>query len=480
MSVQTLDRRDAVLFRSIGAVGLTRGIAVVLDGAAYIAVARHLGPELYGYYLGYMALAALLDFAADMAVVDITVREIATEPRAANTWLFASTVLRLAIASLFILAFAAYVYAGRSTSPPDVLNSAWIVALVLPAGALRMPLAVFRACQQLQYELVATIAARATNLLLVLLAIQAGAGIAPFFVAAVFSRFLLAGLAWAIGLRRSGLSLSPAHFSGAAVRKLIRESIPMAVSGLFVSLQLRGDILMVARIIDAHAAGIYGVVASLPEYFLLVPVIITTPVLPLLSQAFAAAATDAFSRLYRALVSVLTAAIVPVAIIGALMPERIVSLLFGPDYVEAAGLLPWLLASIVCMWISHATAIATVAIGWQRAFIWIQSICLLAFVGLNLLLIPLWGLVGAALARLVATLIAPVLTHWVVKRQTGAGFDGRALGQVAISALALGLAVMALQPAGQVFAAAVGIVLYVGGLWATGFVQHALPELKER
>ena len=480
MSVQTLDRPDAVLFRSIGAVGLTRGIAVLLDGAAYVAVARHLGPEQYGYYLGFMALAALLDFAADMALVDITVREIATDLRAANTWLLASTLLRLAIAALFMLAFGVYVYAGRSAYPPDVLKWAWIVALVLPAGALRMPLAVFRARQQLQYELVATIASRATNLILVLLSIFAGAGLAPFFAAAVFSRLLLAGLAWAIGLRRSGLSLASHHVSGAALSRLIRESIPMAVSGFFVALQLRGDILMVGRVMNAHAAGIYGVVASLPEYFLLVPVIITTPVLPLLSQAYASAASDRFGRLYRALVSVLTAGIVPVAMIGAAMPERVVILLFGPEYVEAAGLLPWLMGSIVCMWISHATAIAAVAIGWQRAFIWIQSICLLAYVGLNLILIPLWGLAGAAIARLVATFIAPALTHWVVKRQTGVGLDGRALGQVALSALAMGLVVTALEPVGQLFAACVGLVLYIGGLWSTGFVQHALMDLKER
>jgi PST family polysaccharide transporter len=480
MSVQTLDRPDTVLFRSIGAVGLTRGIAVLLDAAAYVAVARYLGPEPYGYYLGFMALAALLDFAADMALVDITVREIATDPQAANTWLLSSTLLRLAIAALFMLAFGAYVYHGRFSYPPDVLNYAWIVALVLPAGALRMPLAVFRARQQLQYELVATIASRATNLMLVILAILAGAGLAPFFAAAVFSRLLLAGLAWAIGLRRSGLSLSPHHVTGAALSRLIRESIPMAVSGLFVALQLRGDILMVGRVMNAHAAGVYGVVASLPEYFLLVPVIITTPLLPLLAQAYASGASDRFRRLYQALVSVLTAGIVPVAIIGAAMPGRVVVLLFGPEYAEAAGLLPWLMASVVCMWVSHATAIAAVAIGWQRAFIWIQSICLLAYVGINLMLIPLWGLVGAAVARLVATLVAPALTLWVVKRQTGIGFDARALGQVATSALAMGLLIAALEPVGQLFAVVVGIIVYIGGLWSTGFVQRVFADLKER
>ena len=480
MSVQTLDRSDTVLFRNIGAVGLTRGIAILLDGAAYVAVARYLGPEQYGYYLGFMALAVLLDFAADMALVDITVREIATDPRGANTWLLASTLLRLAIAAVFMLVFAAYVYAGRSEYPPDVLNWAWIVALVLPAGALRMPLAVFRARQQLHYELVATIASRAMNLILVLLSIVAGAGLAAFFAAAVLSRFLLAGLAWAIGLRRSGLSVASHHLSRAALSRLIRESIPMAVSGLFVALQLRGDILIVGRVMNAHAAGVYGVVASLPEYFLLVPVIITTPVLPLLSQAYAAAAADRFRRLYQALVAVLVAGIVPVAIIGAAMPERVIIQLFGPEYVESAGLLPWLMVSIVCMWVSHATAIAAVAIGWQRAFIWIQSICLAAFVVLNFILIPLWGLIGAAIARLVATLIAPVLTHWVVKRQTGVGFDGRALSQVAISALVMGLAVTALEPLGQLFAVLAGIVLYMAGLWSTGFVQRALPDLKER
>jgi O-antigen/teichoic acid export membrane protein len=253
----------------------------------------------------------------------------------------------------------------------------------------------------------------------------------------------------------------------------------MAVSGLFVAIQLRGDILMVGRIMDAHAAGIYGIVATLPEYFLLVPVVITTPVLPLLAQLFASTTRDRFRQLYQALVSALTAGIVPLAVIGSVMPEAVVITLFGSDYAEAAALLPWLMASIVCIWISHATAIAAVAIGAQGAFIWIQSICLLAFGGLNLLLIPAWGLVGAATARLAATMIAPALTHLVVKQHTGVGFDGRAFGQVAVSALAMGLLIVLLEPFGRLVAALGGLVLYLGALWATDFVQHALPNLKE-
>lgn len=478
MRGETLQQPNSVL-RNIGAVGLTRGIALLLDGAAYVAVARYLGPELYGHYLGFMALAVLFDFAADMAVVDVTVREIATETGSGNKWLIASTVLRLVMAAIFVVVFAAYVYRARGSYPPDVLNGAWIVALVLPVGALRMPLAVFRARQQSHFELIATVAARAANLIFVLLAIAAGTGIVPFFAIAVASRLLLASVAWGIGFTRAGFSITRQDFNTLALRRLIGESIPMAVSGLFVALQLRGDILMVAHFMGPHSAGVYGVVASLPEYFLLVPVIMTTPVLPLLSQLFAEASLRRFGRVYRTLISVLSALIVPIAVIGALLPERVVTMLFGAEYVDAAVLLPWLMASIVCMWISHATAIATVAIGWQRAFLWIQSICLVAFVALNLLLIPALGLVGSAIARLVATLIAPVLTYWVVMRYTGAGLDTRAFGQVALAGFVMAVVVRSIEPFGPLLATFVAMTVYVGSLWATGFMQNVLINLKE-
>ena len=87
--------------------------------------------------------------------------------------------------------------------------------------------------------------------------------------------------------------------------------------------------------------------------------------------------------------------------------------------MDAARIVPWLMLSIVGMWISHATAIATLAAGLQAHFVWIQSICMTAYLLLDWLLIPRWGMGGAVTGRLVATVLAPALTYWLVKRLRG-------------------------------------------------------------
>ena len=469
-SVAALDRRSvpSPMFRSIAAVGLTRAGAVLLDATAYVLVARFLGPVDYGFYVSFMAFAVLLDFAADMTLVDIAVREMAKDDAGTNTWLVSASVLRSVLSAAGVVAFATYMYFVGSAYPPGVIASGWFAVLIMPTGALRMPLAAFRAKLRLDYELAVTLISRTVNLIVIVWLINQGAALAAFILAAVAARALLGILSWMIGWAPLGFSLRWRYFDMGVFRTLVRESIPMGISGLFVAVQLRGDILVVSQMVGARAAGIYGVVANLPEYFLLIPVVITTPVLPVLSRLFKDAERRQFQQLYQTVFDVLMTGIVPAFVVALLMPTNIVTWLFGAQYAEAASVLPFLAASIVFIWFSHVTAIAAVATGLQGCFIWIQSCCVTAFVLLSLVLIPTWGIIGAGTARVVGTVIAPLLTYGVVAKRAGFTLNGRAVSRVLFCGLLMGLAVVLVARIDHSLALFCGVMVYIGALLMVG------------
>lgn len=466
------------LVRNIAAIAFTRGGSILLDGIAYVLVARYLGPVAYGHYLGFMALVILLDTAADLTVFDIAVRETSKHPAETNTWLTVSTVLRFLLACAAFVVYATYVILGRSSFPPDLMTGAWIAAVILPIGALRMPIAVFRAHLRLEYELAATLISRGANLILIFVLISRGAGVAYFFAVAAFSRAVWGILSWVFARTALGLTFAWKHFDARAFRKLVWESWPMGLSGIFVVLQLRGDILLVSRLLDAHAAGVYGVVANLPEYFLYLSVIVTTPVLPLLSRLYAAGDHPRFQALYQALFDFLMMAIIPVAVIVFVMPQTVVTAFFGAEYADAASVLPLLMASIVLMWISHVTAIAAVATGLQGSFAWIQTTCVAVFALMNIFLVPAWGIVGAATARVVGTLIAPVLTYGVVVKRAHFSLHTSTLWRVALAAAAMGSVMVVLLRFSSILAIAAGAFTYLATLTVAGFPDFRI--LRER
>ena len=448
------------MLRGMAAIGITRAVAVVLDGAAYVLVARYLGPVDYGFYVSFMAFAVLLDFAADVTLVDITIREMARDEHQTNVWLVSASALRAMLAAAGVLVFAIYMVFASSRFPAEVLASGWLAALVMPAGALRMPLAVFRAKLRLDYELLATLVARGVNLVAILWLVSQGGTLFLFVLVAVASRALLGLLSWVIGWAPFKLSLSWRFFDSRVFRTLVRESLPMGISGLFFALQLRGDILVVSQMIGARAAGLYGVLATLPEYFLIIPVVITTPILPVMSRLYSAGDRQQFQKLYQSVFDVLMTAIVPLFVIALLMPEAVIGALFGAQYVEAAPVLPLLIASIVFIWFSHVTAIATVATGLQGCFIWIQSCCLAAFAVLIAVLIPTWGILGAATGRVVATIMAPLLTYRVVSKRAGFVLRLGPICRVLASAAAMAAAILLAQRAGNLAMVVFGTLTY--------------------
>lgn len=453
---------SSVVLRNIAASGLARGGAILLDGLAYVLVARGLGPAEYGHYVSILAFLLLIDFAADLTLLDITVREISEKPSETGVCVTAATILRLALVVLGLVTYAVYIYCDPHQLSPELLSAAWLAALILPAGVLRMPLVVFRARLAMHYELAITLLTRLVNLLVVLAVIYFQGQLLHFFLAVIASRTLLGILSWVLAV--AAFQLRPA-FSLKVVKHLFLESIPMALSGLLVAVQLKVDVLLVIAISGSLAGGVYAVVAQLPDYFLYLPVIISTPLLPLLSQLYAAGEHENFQRYYQKLFDTLMIFIIPVIVVVLSMPELLIKLLFGPAYGAASQVLPFLIFSIAFMWFSHATAIAAVATKLQRNFIWIQAICVTAYLGLNLLLIPRWSAQGAATARLAGTVIAPFLTYYVIKRQTGFGLQFNTLFGILFAALMMTAAVLLMIRFNPAAAVLCGVVLYLTTLW---------------
>lgn len=457
------DGHSLLVFGNTVAIGVTRIGGALIDGVTFILVARYFGPAEYGRYLSLLAFLNLIDATAEMTLTDVTVREISKDPERTGTWLAASTALRLILAGIGFLAYLAYIYIGPTARTPGLLATAWIASLVLPVGALRMPITVFRAQMKMHFELAVILISRLVNLALFIGLIRYHRPLYHFFLATFFSRLLLAILVW--GAVLAWLRVIP-RFQLATFRTLIGESLPMGLAGFFVAVQLKVDILMVASISGPAAAGLYGVVAQLPEYSLLIPSIITTPLFPILAKSLGPANRERFQQIYQDVFDRVAAVVTPIAVVALVMPRESIIFLFGKRFSDAALVLPLLVLSIVFMWLVQVVALAALAAGLQRDFVWIQAICVAIYLLLDWILIPRWGISGAATARLVGTMIAPLLTYQLVESRLGFTLKTRSLRRFTLAGLAMAVAVILFRRFPLQFTASVGTLVYGAALWA--------------
>ncbi len=198
-------------------------------------------------------------------------------------------------------------------------------------------------------------------------------------------------------LRRQGFALSFRRHSE-VVRPLFTSAVPLVAHALLGLAIFNSDLLFLRALRDARTAGMYAAAYTLVSFLLNLGVTYGTSILPSLSRE-----RDHPERLLplydQAMMQVLVVAL-PIAVGGAMLAPGLLTLVFGAQFGESVRPLQILMWSIVVAWVRNVVQMGLVARDQQalvlRATLWSAA----ANVALNLLLIPAFGMIGAATATL--------------------------------------------------------------------------------
>ncbi|MDZ4200326.1 MAG: oligosaccharide flippase family protein, partial [Kiritimatiellia bacterium] len=152
-----------------------------------------------------------------------------------------------------------------------------------------------------------------------------------------------AAIAWIIGLaliRRALPRADPAPSQPARpLGPLFRYALPVFLSLLGFSVLGYLDVFMAKHLFEEHEAGLYAAAAIVGKTFLFIPDAIA---LTLFSKASEKYAKSRNSRALLLKALILTGALLtPSLLVCALLPETIVHILFGVDFLDAAPLVRW-------------------------------------------------------------------------------------------------------------------------------------------
>jgi O-antigen/teichoic acid export membrane protein len=186
-------------------------------------------------------------------------------------------------------------------------------------------------------------------------------------------------------------------------RELLSYSAKSHPDLLFQQLILRSDYLFIGALLGSTALGHYAMASAAAELLLIVPEAVTTPLMKRLLQQ------DAGMERLTPLALRLTATVMLGACLSmALIGQWLIVTLFGADYAPAYPALLALLPGLLGL--CYASILRLDLLGKNRP----GTVSLLMGAGaalnllLNVLLIPAWGIVGAAAASSIAYLAVTV------------------------------------------------------------------------
>ena len=375
-------------------------------------VARYLGPAQFGALNYAQAVVLLISALGTMGLPDIIVRDFVRHPERAREIAATSIILRVAGALLSILIAAAIVAVGR---PGDGLGLAMAVVI----GLSLLPQAtdvVDQLCQSRNEVRPIVIMRNSAFVACSIAKVVAITAHAPLIVFAVIvtAEFALVGIALYAYSRLPALAFAWSDASIIEGRRLLREAWPLLLRLLAIGVYMRVDQVILGRLLDDHAVGIYAAATRISEIWYFIPLAMMTAFVPRLAEQHsrAPAAYEAdLHKVMRAIVALSALA----ALTMSLGARLIIATLYGPAYAAAAPILAVHAWSGLFVGLGVASSSWFVNNGMMRFGLYQAIAGAVISLGLNLFLVPRIGVIGAAWAAVGSYAVSAVLLNAVFK-----------------------------------------------------------------
>jgi O-antigen/teichoic acid export membrane protein len=431
----------AGFWRSIGSLGI-KIVTAGLTYLTYVVLSRTMTPDEYGHFAFGLALATVLAIAAGMgqplAIMRLWPQETVAGRRdaavralqaGAALVIGASLLIALALCLITAIAFGLFTF---SDTPNHFYAAAF---LVLPMALAEYNSSALRAQGSLWNALVPRDILWRLALPASVLALFAVGIVLSGPDALVLSAALLAGmlaLQWWQSLRR-GFTLTPVPGMVAAYwRDWGGISRWLMLGALIETAALNADVILVGLMLDLGSSGVYFNAFRTAGLMTLFTFAIELVIAPMVAQHFHAGQM----RQAQAIIALASGAgfvfSLAVFAIFALEGEWILSF-FGPAYAEGTLVLVLLSLGLLFDAATGPSKIVMMMTGHERAYVAIFGIIMgLGFV-VQILVIPRFGIVGAAAANMGARMLAQIaIALWCRRR---IGLDTSLLGLFSIRRL---------------------------------------------
>lgn len=362
-------------------------------------IARYLGPEQFGLWNFAIAFSALFGAFATLGLDSIVIRELVKNPERQNVLLGTAFVLKLVGAIVaFILALVAisFVRSGETLT-------LWLVALSA-AGFIFQSFNVidfyFQANVKSRYTVYAANAAFISmTLAKVILLVSAAPLIAFAWVGvgevALTSLFLL--LAYHINEH----NIREWLYNSNVAEELLKHSWPLILSFFAIMIYMRIDQFMLGQLLGNEAVGIYSAALRISEVWYFIPLAIVSSVYPSIIQSKLQNETLYLARLQK-LYNLMIVMALSVAIPMTFLSGWVMTYLYGNEYLESGSILSIHIWGAIPVFFGCAWSNWMLTQGYQKTTLKINILSLFSNIGLNFILIPKFGVNGAALATAIS------------------------------------------------------------------------------
>jgi len=430
-------------------------LSSAIDFGGQVLLVRYLSKADFGAWSYALAVVALLATVAQLEMRQAAARFLPLfEARGERGRMVGAIVVSIGVVLVVgvLLALAAVVAIGllglRPTTDATALGLVELLAVLIPVQALDGVFtglfAAFGASRTIfvRQSLVAPI----LRFGLVVALVLTGAGIAAFAMGYVVATLLGVAI-YVVGLRRV-LSARPTAAGAPTrtgdpstrttypLREMLRFVGPLLTSTLVWILMESSDAVLLGYFSGPEAVASFRVILPLARMNQLVATTFSVLYIPVAARAFARGDEAESRELYWRSAAWMTVLTLPVVILTLAFAPAMTTNIYGSTYASSAPILALLAGGYFFQTVTGFNGLTVKVHGHLRYMVAVDILAALVNVGVNLLLIPRFGPIGAAIGTAGTLVVHNVLKHAGLARYTSIGLVRRDVAPVYVYAFA--------------------------------------------
>lgn len=388
----------------------------LLFTALIIFIARYLGPESLGEYAFVFVFEYILILLVSLGSRTLIVRELSKEkslvPRITGNIMVINVILLLMSLPLVLLVSTTF-YPGKLYI---LVRLIWFDAFL--ASFISIFTSILRAHEKMRYEALIFVIHDLIVVVGSILLILNGFGVTHIIL-----MFILGKAISFIYLSRIMIKHYPRPSFDIDIRlckTLILKSIPFLASGVFILIIFRLDILMLGFMRNEAEVGIYEAGYAIIRNLQMMSLVFIAALFPLLSKLHGVNDIKLF-RIYKKAFRYLLAINLALMAVVIVFSKIIITLLYGPLFSEATGLLRLLIVGGFFLNMSALNTSLLNAIKKESKNVIFVGFAAGLNIVLNLLFIPKYGYYGAALVTLATYVLLFIIQICYITKETVVG-----------------------------------------------------------
>jgi PST family polysaccharide transporter len=375
-----------------------------------IFVIRYLGPTQFGAFSYAIAFVGMFIPVAGLGLDRIIIRDISKDASQKDSFLGTAFMMKMAGGIVTILIVVPSIWMVKKDNEL-IISMTIILALGLFFYAWDVIDFWFQSQIRAKFSVLAKNSAFLITAIFKILLVLGGASLITFAVATT-AEMVLGAVGLTVVYRIKGHEIKKWKSDCSLAKKLLAESWPLIISGFAILIYMRIDQIMLGSILGDEAVGVYAAAVKFSEIWYFIPLAVSSSVLPVLVKAFKNN-KELFFRKYQNVFNLMTGVSIGIAVIMTFLSNRIVKLVFGPEYSASGPILAIHIWAGIFVFIGMMGSVWTMINSYQKFMLFATVTGAFVKITLNAILIPRHGTIGAAIAMVISQAIASYCVYFM-------------------------------------------------------------------